>query len=80
MTIKDPLRRKMRVRYCEVELTENKSAPYHIEFIGRYRPHFDATGRFHGTKITVAFHRCRYDDLKNVIDQWIDQAKLPNEP
>lgn len=70
----------MKPRYCRVELTDSKSTPYQIEFVGYYRHFDDFQGRLYGTKITIATHRCRYDDLKDIIDQWIDHAVLPNDP
>lgn len=36
-------------------------------------------GRWQGSEITLATHKCRYEELKDIIDQWIDQAKLPTE-
>ncbi|MCY3542179.1 MAG: hypothetical protein OXH31_09795 [Gammaproteobacteria bacterium] len=79
MKVTDPFRKKLKPRYCRVGLTEDKSAPYHIEFNAYYRGRFDHVGELHGTKITVATHRCRYSELQNIIDTWIDQAKLPKE-
>ncbi|MYD46450.1 MAG: hypothetical protein F4W92_08870 [Gammaproteobacteria bacterium] len=80
MKFSDSFRKKMKPRYCHVELTENRSTPYHVEFIARYRVQFNVDGDMYGTKITVATHSCRYAELQDIIDAWIDQAKLPNEP
>ena len=79
MKVTDPFRKKMKPRYCHVELTENKSSPFLVEFIAHYRGHFNHVGDLYGTKITVATHSCRYSELQNMIDAWIDQAKLPYE-
>ena len=76
----DPFRKKMKNRHCRVELTDSKSTPYHVDFIGFYRAGINAMGGLDGTKITVASHRCRYAELQNIIDEWISNGKLPSEP